>query len=283
MKPPTSIFLCCHREFSFLPPLCTPVQGGAAIHPEIFGAAPDFAAHGGISEKNSEYCELTVQYYAWKNIQANAYGFCHYRRFFCFDDSVKAAYLVKNRLSKKEALQFFKTEDEVIKYLAGYDIVVPYAEDMGISVREHYCTSKFHYKQDLDLFVRILYELFPELRQSTEEYLSQKSQYLCNMFVMSKHFFEQYCEFLFPILEEFDRQKELHGDFQSDRADGYLGERFLGIYINYVRKQGAIIKEVSRVDIGCSLKKRLLYALFPPESHQRFVAKKFAKWLRSIV
>ena len=38
-----------------------------------------------ISEKNDKYCELTAQFWAWKNIHdADYYGFWHYRRFMSF-------------------------------------------------------------------------------------------------------------------------------------------------------------------------------------------------------
>ena len=37
-----------------------------------------------ISSRRNEYCELTVQYWAWKNVDADYYGLCHYRRFLIF-------------------------------------------------------------------------------------------------------------------------------------------------------------------------------------------------------
>ena len=43
--------------------------------------------YGGINlDINSAYCELTTQYWVWKNIDADYYGFIHYRRFLSFAD-----------------------------------------------------------------------------------------------------------------------------------------------------------------------------------------------------
>ena len=33
------------------------------------------------------YCELTTQYWAWKNVDAEYIGFCHYRRYFDFSET----------------------------------------------------------------------------------------------------------------------------------------------------------------------------------------------------
>ena len=87
------IFMCTHKTPLVLPPLCKLVQGGARLNPQVDGAVPDCGENGGISEKNPEYCELTVQYYAWKNEEADAYGFCHYRRLFSFNDTLKKPYI----------------------------------------------------------------------------------------------------------------------------------------------------------------------------------------------
>ncbi len=270
------ILMCCHRDYQAVPPLCIPVQCGAALDPPVKGALMDNSGDN-ISVRNREYCELTAHYFAWKNITAEYYGFCHYRRFFCADESVKRPYLA---LGAPPDSRLLGDEAGWRKLIHEYDIIAPRNEDMGLTAREHYCTSKFHYAEDLELFLEILTKKAPQLTNAAERYLSQSRQYFCNMFIMDKERFFGYCEILFPVLEEFDRRKDLHGDFQSDRTDGYLGEIFTGIYLNYCRESGAAIKELTRLDIWCSAKKRISCALLPPESKRRFLAKRLVKKLR---
>lgn len=271
------IFMCCHKPPAFIPEICDAIQCGSALNPKIPNVVHDDKGDN-ISAKNREYCELTAHYYAWKNVAADYYGFCHYRRFFLFDEKIKKPYIA---VGKPESIEpsLFGSVTEVEKLCAEYDIIIPRAEDMGISVQKHYETSQFHYKSDLKLFVQILSERFPALTDDSEAYLSQSKQYFCNMFIMDKPHFFEYCEMLFTVLAEFDRQKKECGDLVSDRTDGFLGEIFTGIYINHAQKNGAKIKEISRIDVS-NIKKRISCAVFPPESSLRFAVKKWVKRLK---
>lgn len=273
MKRNIKLFMCTHKTHSLLPPLAIAVQGGAALSTPINDTLPDIGPNGSISEKNPFYCELTVQYYAWKNEQADYYGFCHYRRFFGIGAQTKRPYLALGSLNFKKQKKLLGTPEELSRIVEECDLLLPRAEDMGCSTREQYIRAPHSYEEDLDLFLNLLKKKYPHLASHADAYLADSRQYFCNMFIMKRELFFDYCEHLFPLLEAFDEQKTTHGNFQSDRTDGYLAERFLGIYVAYLRERGIKIRECPRVDAFCSLKKRLLYHLFPPESRLRLLLK----------
>mgnify|MGYP000053678268 CR=1 FL=1 len=272
------LFMCCHKDFETVPPLFEPIQCGAAISKPVEGSLPDNTGDN-ISNKNHEYCELTAHYYVWKNINADYYGFCHYRRFFSANTAIKKPYVALGKLHDSSMLG---TSDEWMRIITSHQLIVPRSENMGLTARKHYCTSLYHYSEDLDLFIQIISEHFPEFSADAQEYLSQNNQYFCNMFIMDRKHYKEYCNVLFSVLEKFDQRKRIHGDFQSDRTDGYLGEIFTGIYIHHCFKNGTDILEVPRLDLFCSFRKRAWYRLFPPESQRRFLVKKVFKWFRRI-
>lgn len=272
------LFMCCHSGFGEIPPLFTPLQCGAALNAPVGGAERDDDGDN-ISALNREYCELTAHYYAWKNKSADYYGFCHYRRFFASAAVTARPYIVRRKMTNRD--NSLMCGGQELEYLMKeHDIIAPRAENMGLPVREHYCTSAHHFAEDLGLFLDILRETAPQLMAAAECYLAQDSQYFCNMFIMDRVHFQEYCRILFPALGEFDRRKARHGYFQADRTDGYLGEVFTGIYITWERQCGASVAELPRLDAGCSAKKVLGYHILPPETGRRFWAKRLAKRLK---
>ena len=258
------IFMCTHRALDFVPPLCTPVQGGAVSNAPVPNTIPDYAPGGDISAKNSEYCELTVQYYAYKNESCDYFGLCHYRRFFG-TAALKGPYITLG----KPKLNKIASKEEIEAILSENDVILPRAENVGLTVYEKYLSSKHQFKEDIDLFLQIVKSKAPFLWEYVDAYMQGYEQYFCNMFIMKKDIFDAYSSLLFSILEEFDTKKVKHGYFEADRTNGYLGERFLGIYALYLKAQGVKIYHLPRVDAYSSLKKRITNKLLPPQSKLR--------------
>ena len=86
--PVIKLFVSSHEKDVAFPdcPLIEPIQVGAALATEHFPGMIGDDTGDNISELNRSFCELTAQYWAWKNCDADYYGFMHYRRYFLFTD-----------------------------------------------------------------------------------------------------------------------------------------------------------------------------------------------------
>lgn len=85
-QPDIRIFIACHKP-TYVPenPIFYPVQVGTALTEKRLEHMAYRDNEGdNISGKNPDYCELTAQYWAWKNIDCDYYGFFHYRRYLTF-------------------------------------------------------------------------------------------------------------------------------------------------------------------------------------------------------
>lgn len=80
-RPEIKILVSCHKEV-----VCPrsriylPVQVGSHGKKTISGMQRDDDGEN-ISERNFTFSELTAQYWAWKNLDADYVGQCHYRAF----------------------------------------------------------------------------------------------------------------------------------------------------------------------------------------------------------
>lgn len=97
------IMVAAHRKFPMPKDteLYLPVLVGAKNNykPEIKYQRDDEGNN--ISEKNSNYNELTALYWAWKNLDADVVGLVHYRRLFSMSSKRNLDYVLTKKQVEK--------------------------------------------------------------------------------------------------------------------------------------------------------------------------------------
>lgn len=199
-----------------------------------------------ISSRNKSYCELTTQYWAWKNQEADYYGFCHYRRFFSFSDEK----LIEDDwgtvtfpvLGAKAVKELKLNEQDMQKKIEQYDFLI--AEGIKTkkirakSVYDHYDKAPELHIEDVKIFLNILHEKYPELATVAEKFFKGKKFYPCNMFIMKNELFQEYSKILFDVLDEFENRADMSlYSREGYRTTGHLGERMVGIYYLYLQQK----------------------------------------------
>lgn len=222
-----------------------------------------------ISSKNPNYCELTAQYWAWKNCQDDYIGFMHYRRHLNFNlnkkfQENKFGLIDADYLNNFYLQKFGLTENNIQRVVEKYDIVTVEPWDVTIvnskNNYDHYASSdnKLHI-EDYNCALEILATKYPEYKTDIEIYNNSKLGYYTNIFVMSRSVFEEYCSWLFDILFEVEKRVDISKyDFQEARIFGYISEWLFGIYLTHKKRTTKLkIKELQRtivknVDILCN-------------------------------
>ncbi len=275
----TKLYVACHKP-SYVPdnPLLYPIQVGSAQAERHFEGFLHDDTGDHISEKNPQYCELTAQYWAWKNDVADYYGFFHYRRYLYPDLSAKLPYKIEKGLDAGtlERLNY----DTVSELIEGHVLIAPIGEDMHLSVRQHYADAPHHRSKDLELVEDIIRRNYPHYVDAMEQYLGGTICYFGNIYIMKHNLFHDYCGWLFGILAEFDQRADLTGYSQQElRVNGYLAERLFGVYYTQKKAEGVERAELPRVhflDSDLWLSTKIRYVLLPPGTKRRAVVKRIS-------
>lgn len=219
----------------------TPIQVGASLAKEKMQGMLHDDEGENISQLNPYYCELTAQYWAWKNLDADYYGFFHYRRYFSFHQ-VQDTYdcwgnLVADFIDNSIVEKYGLDEETIQSVVEKYDVVLPEYKDirkmpnMGSNLREQYLGSGYLHQSDLELLEKILANQCPEYLPYAKKYFEGHYTWLNNMFIMRRDIFCSYCEWLFAILKEYmDRADMSDYSVEALRTPGHLAERLLNIY-----------------------------------------------------
>jgi len=203
-----------------------PINGGSGLRNDSWAVSNLIFDDTGdnISNKNKILNEMTSLYWVWKHYNEigdpEYIGHNHYRRFF-----------------KKEDIEDYKN----------YDIIISkpiFSSDKYSLVWQY---NYYHVISDLQKCSDILRKRNKDIGDSFVNYMnSSGTNYApCNMFVMKKNLFFEWCEFLFPVL--FDLEKEINLDNRDNyqkRALCFLSERLFNFWCYNKKLNGFNIKEI---------------------------------------
>lgn len=231
------IIVATHKEYKMpQDELYLPVQAGAACHERLPYTGDDTGEN--ISEKNGFYCEMTALYWAWKNLDADALGLCHYRRYF-------------REPGKKEPIR----EKTLERFLQEVPVILPKKRHYWIETGESQYVHA-HGKESLSVLRSVIQDLYPDYLPAFDGTMARTAGHRFNMMIMKKEQLDAYCEWLFDIL--FETEKRMKNP--PARSLGFLSERLLDAWIvttgtaylelplyltektNWLKKGGAFLK-----------------------------------------
>lgn len=246
------ILISCHKQ-SIVPDseIMLPIEVGADLHSKhIEGYIQDNSGDN-ISAKNKMYCELTAQYWAWKNLDADYYGFFHYRRYLNFSENkypLDSWQNITEEHLNDTCLKKYNLNDDCIRNLVEtYDLVlseeknVAKMPDRNTSVYEQYKNGRSLNIRDLDLVRDIIAAKYPDYLDTFEDVMKGRKTCLCNMYIMKKELFHEYMSWLFNILFEFEKQTDMSKyTVEGYRTPGHLAERLLTVFCWYMEKKKSL-------------------------------------------
>lgn len=187
------------------------VQGGGTTCSRFLNTEFIDSTGDNISDKNSNYSELSVLYWAWKNSNKPVIGLEHYRRFL--------------RVSEADLLMLLNGE---------VDAVLPYPMIYTPSISQQ--RKRWISDSDWSATLTALKELAPEYFARIGEIDFQPYYLNYNMLIARKEVLDEYCEFLFPVLERIEELTD--GANRHDRYIGYIGEYLCTLYFLVKEKHG---------------------------------------------
>lgn len=199
-----------------------PVQVGPAKD-DFSGFVRDNTGEN-ISEKNPNYCELTAQYWAWKNRKADVKGLVHYRRLFSKGKRMLGASLEKkyeNVLDEKTLVDVMKKHDAIFPKKRNY-----YIETLW----SHYEHS--HKIEGLEETRKVIAEKYPDYLMKFDEVMKRRSAHMFNMIIAKDKVFSAYSEWLFDVLGEVEKRVDISDYSVSEaRIFGYISELLMDVWI----------------------------------------------------
>lgn len=233
--------LVCYNKPYTMPPLddgiLLPVQGGKALSKIDLGFQADNEVNGqpcdNISEKNDSYSEMSVMYWAWKNLKklypdVKYVGLFHYRRFFSFHNVPFTSFEV---MPDSEIESYRINPQKVISILESGRIILNTKRNFPYSLMTQYCFCCV--REDYITTKEVIKTKFPDYYNDFIAVMERNNKiFNYNMFVMKYEDFEKYCEWLFAVLAEIEPlvPYQNYTAYQK-RVFAFLAERLFNVYV----------------------------------------------------
>ena len=148
----------------------------------------------------------------------------------------------------------FVDEKYISDYLPAYDCLVINALDVKSigrrNARAQFASFAKQKVADFDKFCDAVKELYPEFSSEVDKLRDGSILYPCNMFVMKKEIFFEYCDFLFTVLRELENVLDIDDkDPVASRTLGFLGEFLLTVFVFKLQNR----RNVRIAELGASI------------------------------
>lgn len=169
-----------------------------------------------ISCKNPSYCEMTAHYWIWKNVKETEYvGLCHYRRYFGID----------------------VTDENITHLMQDVDVILVEPSYYVDSVYSYF--AKFIGAENMTILSLVMKQHYPDYCETLENVCDGVKFYPFNMLICRKSLYDQYCEWIFSILEKCEKYIKQDPYANANRALAYIAEMLTGVY--FIHRQMRIM------------------------------------------
>lgn len=229
------IYVCHHKEGPiFRNEFFEPIQVGKAISGQTINGIIGDDTGENISHKNKEWCELTAIYWIWKNTNHDYIGLNHYRRYMNFaKDAGNKTLLLDNNIDfllycSQHIEEICNTHDIITSpFCKVHQVSSP---TNGQNLYENYCFN--HFKNDLETTLSIIKNTQKEYYEASRLALGLDFCFFGNMLLMRRDLFDEYCNFIFPVLFEVEKTIDTtYYDYYQKRVFGFLAERLSNIFV----------------------------------------------------
>lgn len=213
------VLVAAHKNYKMpKDSLYIPVFVGKDIHPDVNKTFQGDNTGENISSKNPTYNELTAIYWGWKNLDVDAMGLVHYRRYLS--------------LNKRKSLDTVLNKKQAESLLSQYDIILPQKRKYYIETnKSHYLHA--HHHDPLEVMEGIIKHDYPNYTNSYDKVMNRTWAHMFNMFIMKREPLDQYCSWMFEVLNKVEHNTDI-SDYSTyeKRVYGFLSELLLDIWLD---------------------------------------------------